>query len=207
YISALEAIRSLPITDPAQPARAEEIVRRGYESMYVFNNRKEVVDLVEKAWAAGGQQAGVNESLRLYADFYATRELIQQEIVAEDKSLEAALQRYESFRKAVIPGALACLILAILGFGMLLALVWKRLSPGLKKLEHGAEVFGAGEMNHRISLGGHDELAHLSRAFDSMAQQLALKQQSLQQFAERQEAAVEARTRELETANEALAAT
>lgn len=205
FVAALEAIKTLPITDPAtQPARAEKILRAGYATLKVFDNRKDKVAKVDKVWREKGQQAAVNESLRLYADFYKLRELTQQEITAEDKSLEDATQRYESFRSAVIPGALACLILAILGYGMLLALVWRRLSPGLKQLESGAKAFGAGQMNHRINLRGHDELSRLGRAFDDMAQQLAIKQQSLQEFALRQEAVVHERTRELEAANAAL---
>jgi len=208
FIEALENIRTLPITDPAtQPARAAAILDKGYATLTVFGDRKTKVKRVQEVWREKGQQAAVYEALRIYADFYALREMIQQEIVVEDKALESAMQRYENFRTTVIPGALACLILAILGFGMLVALVWRRLSPGLKKMELGAQAFGSGEMSHRINLSGHDELSRLARAFDSMAQQLALKQQSLQQFAERQEAAVEARTRELEAANAALAAT
>jgi len=208
FIAALENIKTLPITDPAsQPARADAIIAKGYDTLAVFGDRRSKVERVQAVWEAKGQQAAVYEALRIYADFYALREMIQQEIVVEDKALENAMQRYESFRKAVIPGAVVCLILAILGFGMLLALVWRRLSPGLKKLELGAQAFGSGEMGHRIGLGGQDELSRLSRAFDSMAQQLALKQLSLQRFAKRQEEAVEARTRELEAANAALAAT
>jgi signal transduction histidine kinase len=61
-------------------------------------------------------------------------------------------------------------------------------------------------MGRPIDLDGNDELSRVSQAFDYMAEQLSQKQQSLQQLAVRQEAAVAERTRELENANQALAA-
>src|SRR5690606_21597548 len=66
--------------------------------------------------------------------------------------------------------------------------------------------FASGDLDHRVRLGGEDELARLGNAFDTMAEQLAEKQNALRQIQVGLEAAVRERTLDLERANRELAA-
>jgi signal transduction histidine kinase len=86
----------------------------------------------------------------------------------------------------------------------LLVLIFKRLRSGLDRLERGARAFRRGDLACRVGLEGGDELARLSYVFDSMAEELSEKQQALEQAKSGLEAAVAARTAELEAANAAL---
>jgi len=85
-----------------------------------------------------------------------------------------------------------------------MALLQTRLRPGLRKLEEGANAFGNGNLDHRIELGGSDELARLSTAFDAMALTISEKQQALREIQLGLEDAVASRTAELELAHAKL---
>jgi len=50
----------------------------------------------------------------------------------------------------------------------------------LRVLEEGAERFGAGDLAHRVSLATRDELGHLGRTFNAMADRLAKSQAALE---------------------------
>ncbi len=71
----------------------------------------------------------------------------------------------------------------VLGLGTALlvgrALTRSILLP-LRVLEEGAERFGAGDLAHRVSLGTPDELGHLGRTFNAMADKLSKSQAALE---------------------------
>lgn len=71
----------------------------------------------------------------------------------------------------------------VLGLGTALlvgrALTRSILLP-LRVLEEGAERFGAGDLAHRVSLATRDELGHLGRTFNAMADRLAKSQTALE---------------------------
>lgn len=207
FVETLDEIVRVPLESAAQRRAFEAIHAKGLVTLALFDNRGGVQVDLDSVWEEHGHQAGLDEVRRIYADYFEFKDMIRNQILLEDQLLEETVIRAQSFQRSITPIALLCLILAVLGYGALLVLVWTRLNPGLRKLERGVQEFGAGRLDHRIDLGGRDELARLSNAFDSMAQQLAQKQTALQDFAARQEAAVAARTRELEKANKALAAT
>ena len=65
----------------------------------------------------------------------------------------------------------------------------------IRELENGAEMFGGGALDYRISLDhhGHDELGRLAAAFNRMGEQLEASQSDVQAY-----------SRSLETANQEL---
>jgi signal transduction histidine kinase len=98
------------------------------------------------------------------------------------------------------------MLLGLLLTGFLLILIFHRLRSGLDRLERGARAFRQGDLGCRVGLEGGDELARLSYVFDSMAEELSEKQRALEEAKSGLEAAVAARTAELEAANATLAA-
>jgi len=207
FIGALEDIMAMPIDSDRLHLAAEALYQQGQKVLAVFNDRDAIDKTVEAIWRKFGHQTALNEAGRIYSDYFELKEMIRSQVLMEDGRLEAGVARAGALQATVKPVAFLCLVLAVLGYGTVLALVWTRLSPGLQRLELGAQAVGAGQMDYRINLRGNDELSRLSRAFDFMADQLAQKQRSLREFARRQEAVVAARTKELEAANQALAAT
>lgn len=86
-----------------------------------------------------------------------------------------------------------------------LALVPESEKDGGGRLQAAAGRIAAGDFAMPVRLGGADELAGLARAFDTMQQQLMLREQALaaarDELEQRVEQRVEQRTRELNDSN------
>jgi len=86
---------------------------------------------------------------------------------------------------------------AVLGLGMLMAVGFVLAMQGvirpIRALQASAELIGSGRLEHRTRIALGNEIGDLSRAFDQMAVRLAASRTALQ-----------ARTAELETANQEL---
>lgn len=191
------------------PATAGQLHLQAMRVVELFDRRSALGREVDEIWERYANQQPLNRVRQVYAGYYdeyhKLRALIHNQVLLENQSLEGAVEHAQALRHAITPIALLCLVLALLGYGVVFSLVWGRLSPGLRTLESRARAVGSGEIGHPIDLDGDDELSQVSHAFDYMAEQLAQKQQSLQQLADSQEAAITERTRELENANQALA--
>lgn len=74
--------------------------------------------------------------------------------------------------------AIAILMSAMI-FALVTLLIRDWLAKPIQILNHAAEEIGSGNLSHRVPLDGHDELAHLARAFDAMAKRLARHQKEL----------------------------
>lgn len=85
---------------------------------------------------------------------------------------------------------------AILG----LLLLGRGIRGPIQKLLVGVQAFGDGNLGYRIAVAGHNELEDVGRAFNQMAQELALREQALSRSNERLENAVSERTGELKRA-------
>jgi signal transduction histidine kinase/CheY-like chemotaxis protein len=85
----------------------------------------------------------------------------------------------------------------------IVSLVSKRLRSGLERLTTGATQIGSGNLLHRISLQGRDELDDLAETFNTMAESLKQAQEELKKLALELEDRVRERTFELEQANRA----
>jgi signal transduction histidine kinase len=211
FIAAANGLRAPLQASSGLPAEtAEQLYQQAMRVLQLFDRRRALGRQIDNIWEQYANQQALSRIRQIYAgfyeDYYKLRTLIHNQIPLENQALRDAVERAQALQNATTPTALLCLILALLGYGVVLSLVWGRLSPALRKLEISARAVGAGEMGRPIDLDGNDELSRVSQAFDYMAEQLSQKQQSLQQLAVRQEAAVAERTQELENANQALAA-
>ncbi|MGH8228286.1 MAG: ATP-binding protein [Steroidobacteraceae bacterium] len=135
----------------------------------------------------------------------------RQEFIGALAALRANARPSAMSRALGDPRAVQRLALAGLGLALgvcaaCFALLLARFGPGLKRLETAARAFGSGDLAHRVSLRGRDELSRLAAGVNSMAQALADQQTALQEHRAGLERAVSARTAELERANAALCA-
>lgn len=92
---------------------------------------------------------------------------------------EAAQKRAGRIRSTARFAVLVCFALAIvaaLGVGGYLL---RSISRPVAVLRAGAERIGRGDLSGRIAVPGNDELAHLARTFDRMAEDLATRQAEL----------------------------
>ena len=135
-----------------------------------------------------------------------TRTLIEREVAVGDAAVRAATEKGAFLTQQLTVSGVLSMILGVLITSVLLVLILRRLRSGLDQLERGARAFRRGDLACRVGLHGGDELARLSYVFDSMAEELSEKQRALEEAKSGLEAAVAARTAELEAANAALAA-
>ncbi|MDO8601302.1 MAG: HAMP domain-containing protein [bacterium] len=95
------------------------------------------------------------------------------------------------------------LILVVLLFVALvggLALVFSRtIANPIKKLHHGAEKIGEGDLSYRVDIKTGDEIEQLANEFNSMAGKLALSYQGLEEK-------IQERTKKLDATNQQLRA-
>lgn len=210
FIFTATAIRTPPPSaGPLQKEAAERLYQQSMRVVERYDRRLELNRQIDEIWATyPAQQAQIRvraAQAEYYDEYYKLRELMHVQALLENQVLQTQVDSAFALRSTTTPIALLSLIFALIGYGVVLSLVWGRLGPGLRKLEASAKAVGAGELDRATGVEGNDELASVSRAFDSMASQLVQKQQSLQEFAARQEVAIADRTRELEAANQALA--
>lgn len=76
-----------------------------------------------------------------------------------------------------------CLVLSLIGAGLLLLLVWFLLRP-LGALGKSARQIAGGSYEQRVAVRGHDELAGLARDMNDMAQAVQDRVEQLEQVAE-----------------------
>ena len=195
---------------PDMEARDREvrrlIARQGAFALKHFENPIHHVERVDRQWQIGGSRAALREVSRISAPIYRLDQTLQAEIRRGDWKVAEGTRSAQSLIGTSVVAALIGLVLA-LGFSLLVQMLLQlRLRPSLRRLEAGAQAFGAGHLGHRIGLTGQDELARLSDAFDTMAATIAEKQEALREIQLGLEQAVADRTRELRQANAELSA-
>lgn len=206
FIAALAALRTIPQPSAHDRRLVETVEREGQAVLGLFAHGEDIVNTVDEAWRTGGSHAALEAVQTLSAPYRAFADTVGPEVEREDRQISNATYRALAGQRAVRRAALVGLALA---FGLsvaVFALLLTRLGPGLKRLEIAARAFGSGELSHRVHLKGDDELAELAAIFNSMAQELADKQRTLQEHRVGLERAVAARTAELERANATLSA-
>ena len=126
-------------------------------------------------------------------------------IALGDTEVASATDRAIALNKALTRAAFIGLGIILLTMAAVTLPLLRRLKTGLDQLDLGARAVGAGNLTHRIALGGGDELAALSDAFDAMAGHLQRQQAALKAANSNLETAVAERTVDLSRANAALA--
>jgi HAMP domain-containing protein len=99
---------------------------------------------------------------------------------------------YILFKWVGVAGGVGALLLAVLG-----VLVSRRIVRPIQDLQKGAEIIGAGNLNHHIEIKTGDEIEVLASKFNDMTYNLKISQISLEEK-------VKDRTRELEQSNREL---
>ena len=201
-----ESRRAATAAGPRQAAANTRIQAQAPVMLAAYDRIPEFARFID----AGGFLRGSSEfQMRTDAIFEPHerfRNALEQEVDTGSLELAAAASRGARLTRHLNISGVASLVLGVLMCSFLLVLILKRLRGGLDRLESGARAFGRGDLHCRIGLGGNDELAQVSQAFDAMAQELSDKQQALETAKSGLESAVAARTAELEAANAALAA-
>lgn len=197
-------VSQLPVSNPRDRRLKKLIAERGKVVLERFRNTDQLVKRVDTVWREHGSRAALVEVKRVSAPAMALQDALEVEVDRGGVAVTKATERALGLIRIAVAASFIGLILA-LGFLLVVqSLLHARLGPGLRRLEKGAQAFGAGDLDHRISLGGTDELSRLATAFDTMAATIAEKQTALREVQLGLERAVAARTEELQRVNAQL---
>ena len=191
---------------PERQAANADIRRLAQEVLRTHDRFDEIGRELQRLTQEQGIRGATAYADRMFQPFSAFNEAVKAEVDAGDAAISSATERAAKLTRMVVAVAIASFLGGLVLMHMEFKLIFGRLRRGLDRLEGGVRAFGSGDLKRRIKLGGADELARLSDAFDSMAGELADKQRALEAAKCGLETAVAERTRELETANTALAA-
>jgi signal transduction histidine kinase len=75
-------------------------------------------------------------------------------------------------------GLVTLMVLLFLGIALAAWPVVRRLTRRLEALKQGVETFGSGDLGHRVSIEGHDEVASVARSFNQAADRVQTLLQS-----------------------------
>lgn len=199
-------VSQLPVTNAHDRRVAKIVAEQGRIVLERFRNTDQLVQRVDRVWHESGSKAALEAVRQISAPATVLQDTLQEEIDRGDGAVTEASSRALSMIRIAVAASFVGLVLA-LGFSLVVqALLHTRLRPGLSRLAKGAKAFGAGELGHRIGLGGSDELSQLAAAFDAMAETIAEKQGALREVQLGLERAVAERTEELQRANAKLSA-
>lgn len=99
---------------------------------------------------------------------------------------------------------LAAFVLALVA-GMLTSwLIWRGINDNIFRICNGISAIGSGQLEHRIKLAGHDELAEVEDAFNLMADEHQQYSENIREMNARLEKQVEERTAQLTRINKEL---
>lgn len=206
FVPALERAQAKAADSDAGRALAAVIGRQSQDVLKTFDAGAELDEAIRAVRANGGGNAALEQMQRLTAPYQQLMKTVDGEIERSDREVAAAtgwaVERQRSMRTAALLG----LALGITVTAVIFVLLMWRLGPALQHLESGARAFGAGRLEHRVHVGGHDELTQLASAFNSMARELGEKQAALEESRAGLGRAVAERTAELKQANAALSA-
>ncbi len=131
-------------------------------------------------------------------------QIIEAAVADEREELAQALEEIELVNRVAFWAAIAATTTGVILTGLVIYMLLLRLRTNLRNLENGAEIFGAGRLDHRIPVQGKDEFAKLSHRFNAMAYQLRDQRQALEDARTFLERRVTERTEELRAANAEL---
>ena len=172
----------------------------------LFKHGPELQQAIDATQTGGDGRAALLEMRRLTGPHIRFVKTVEAEIERSDSDVAAATGWAITLQQSMRTAALLGLALGITVTAVIFVLLMFRLGPALQHLEGGARAFGAGQLEHRVHVGGHDELTQLASAFNAMAGELGEKQAALEESRAGLGRAVALRTAELKEANAALSA-
>jgi two-component system OmpR family sensor kinase len=187
-------------------ALVADLGTQGEEVLRMFEHGPELQRAIDGAQAEGGGSSAVEQMRQLSAPYIRFVQTVEGEIQRSDTDVAAATAGALRLQRSMRTAALLGLALGISVTAVIFVLLMLRLGPALQHLEAAARAFGAGRLDHRVQVGGRDELFQLANAFNAMARELGEKQSALEESREGLERAVAQRTAELRTANDCLSA-
>lgn len=207
--SLLDEAARLPANDARERAISGLIAAQGQAVLEYYREPSALaarVNRVDRIYQTEGSVKAMREVERITQPIRALQGTLDGEIHRGNGAVASATMRAQSLIRTAVYASLGGLLLALLFSLAVQYLLQLRLRPALRQLEEGAHAFGQGDLDHRVQLGGCDELARLSGAFDAMAATIKEKQEALRAIQADLEWAVAKRTEELEHANDKLAA-
>ncbi len=217
-VARVNMVRSLAAL--AQVTRDEIATLRGLEEVQselagIENARRitELYNTIDRAVNRAivlrreGRLPEAMEVLSREADFRIANELkplILRELQQEREDIAGQSAEIERVQNLLLTLAGAVALAAIAAVAVLGFLLYRSVMRPLNALTEAAGAIGSGSLDHRVAVRGRDELAALSRTFNTMAEALARQRDGLVAAGERLSGEVEARTRELSSANDQL---
>ncbi len=137
----------------------------------------------------------IDKQFKSMIDTAITEELYE----AEQATEHAERLMKESRQAAIIMAGLATLFALVMGW-----LLWRNLSTPLQLLVTGVREVAKGDLAHHITLPGRNEFTYLAKNFNQMTEQLSQQRNQLLDAQADLERRVDARTHELQQANDKL---
>jgi diguanylate cyclase (GGDEF)-like protein len=119
---------------------------------------------------------------RLDAHIDRALELLDRVQTLAQREIDGRLVRAYGVRRQVL---LVIITVFALGLGAAIlvgSLLTRSVLHPLRALERGANSIGAGDLSYRVSMVAQDELGHLGRTFNLMAERLAKSQSALEEL-------------------------
>jgi len=206
FARALDRARARVADNDRGRALLATLTRQSADVRKTFETGAALQQAMDAVRADGGDNAAIVEMRQLSAPFQRLVRTVDAEIERSDGEVAAATGRAVERQRSMRTAALLGLALGITVTAAIFVLLLFRLGPALQHLESGARAFGAGRLDHRVHVGGQDELTQLANAFNAMARELGEKQAALEESRAGLGRAVAERTAELKQANAALSA-
>lgn len=206
FRQALDASLQLPQRNEAERALDLLVVRQGEAVITHLAGIPDILVQINEVWRTQGPEAAGTAAQASAAPVRELEALLDARSREDVMLMDVATSRVLALNRRALMACIIGLLLAAAFWAIIHGSLLRRLGPGLQRLEEGTRAFASGNLDHRVHLGGKDELARLGAAFDTMAELLADKQHALRQVQVGLEAAVRERTEDLEQANRELAA-
>lgn len=132
------------------------------------------------------------------------RQLIEAAVAEERREVEAARRAADAVIGRMVGLATAAAAAAVLLCTGALVVLLRRLDRPIAALDEASQAVARGDLARRMPASGRDEFAGLGRSLNRMLDRLASERGAVDAARRALEAAVEARTQELEVANAAL---
>jgi serine phosphatase RsbU (regulator of sigma subunit) len=128
---------------------------------------------VEPAWAIASAAKADPLSFRLQTQILPQIEAMEKDRV---RTVEVSLARVESLTNGISSGTF---LFSLFFAAVVAVLISRSIGRGFNQLQHGADLIGNMNLDHRITLNSKDELGQFARSFNTMTERLHLARKEL----------------------------